>query len=136
MKLRWAILVMAILVAIAASGYWLNRPPDLHAVSCLDPVAGCRFSHGGAAARTTFSHQPTPLAPFEVRVQAAGARRISAAFRMNGMEMGFNRYDLKMKVPGLFAASVILPVCISGRHDWTMLLEIDGVRYALPFSTA
>jgi hypothetical protein len=26
-------------------------------------------------------------------------------------------------------------MCVSGRRDWTLTLDIDGAHYALPFST-
>ncbi len=52
---------------------------------------------------------------------------------MQGMEMGFNRYDLRPAASGEFASNVTLPVCVSGRHDWSLTLDIDGSHYALPF---
>src|SRR3569832_10508 len=72
-----------------------------------------------------------------VPVQRQRARSVASERRiqMNGMEMGFNRYDLHPSDNGTFVSSVTLPVCVSGRRDWTLTLEIDGVHYALPFST-
>jgi hypothetical protein len=75
------------------------------------------------------------MEPFELRVTAPGARRVSAEFQMVGMDMGFNRYDLRPTPDGEFASRVTLPVCVSGRRDWVLYLDIDGTRYALPFST-
>jgi hypothetical protein len=82
-----------------------------------------------------FSAQPVPLEAFELTVTAPDAARISAEFQMVGMDMGFNRYDLHPVARGTFASKVTLPVCVSGRRDWTLYLELDGSRYALPFST-
>ena len=129
------LLLVVVLAAIAVAGYWLNRPAAAQAVACADPVAGCSFSHRGAIVTVNFSARPTPLQAFELRVNAPGTSRISAEFQMNGMEMGFNRYDLRMAGRGRFASNVTLPVCVSGRRDWTLYLEIDGTHYALPFST-
>lgn len=129
------LLLVIVLAAIAVAGYWLNRPTAAQAVACADPVAGCRFSHRGAIVTLKFSARPRPLQAFELRVNAPGTSRISAEFQMNGMEMGFNRYDLRMAGKGMFASNVTLPVCVSGRRDWTLYLEIDGAHYALPFST-
>lgn len=133
--MKRAILPLAIalaLVAIAIAGYWLKRPADAVVLACADPRAGCAFSHAGAPATLRFSHTPAPLEAFELTVAAAGARRVGAEFQMAGMDMGFNRYDLRPAAAG-FSARVTLPVCASGRHDWMLYLDIDGRRYALPF---
>jgi hypothetical protein len=129
------LLLVFALLAIAVAGYWLKRPAEAQAVACADPVSGCTFLHHGTAVTLLFSTRPKPLAPFELRIRAPGAARISATFQMNGMDMGFNRYDLHAAQKGTFASDVTLPVCVSGRRDWTLYLDIDGSRYALPFST-
>ena len=129
------LLLVVVLAAIAVAGYWLGRPAASQVVACADPLAGCSFSHGGATVTLRFSVRPKPLEAFDLRVSAPGAARISAEFQMNGMEMGFNRYDLRPAGNGMFASRVTLPVCVSGRRDWTLYLEIDGAHYALPFST-
>jgi hypothetical protein len=121
--------------AIAVAGWWLKRPAEAVAIRCADTLAGCAFSHRGATANVRFSTQPAPLQAFELRVAAPGAARISAEFQMVGMDMGFNRYDLRPAGNGRFASNVTLPVCVSGRHDWLLYLDVDGSRYALPFST-
>ncbi|MGE5321042.1 MAG: hypothetical protein ACM3KD_12725 [Hyphomicrobiaceae bacterium] len=129
------LLLAAALAAIALAGYWLNRPAAAQTVACVDPTAGCSFKHGGTTVLVHFSARPTPLKAFELKVGAAGATRVSAEFQMNGMEMGFNRYDLRPAGNDAFESSVTLPVCVSGRRDWTLYLTVDGTRYALPFST-
>ena len=135
MRVLLPLLLAVVLVAIAVAGYWLNRPAASQAVACTDPLAGCSFSHHGTTVTVRFSTAPAPLRAFELGVSAPGATRVSAEFQMNGMEMGFNRYDLHRAGDGAFAASVTLPVCVSGRRDWTLFLDIDGTHYALPFST-
>jgi hypothetical protein len=127
------LLLAAALIAIAVAGWWLKRPAEAVAVACADPLAGCVFSHRGTSASVHFSARPTPLEAFGLRVSAPNARRISAEFQMDGMDMGFNRYDLRPDADGAFSSRVTLPVCISGRHDWTLFLDVDGIRYALPF---
>lgn len=129
------LLLAAALIAIALAGWWLKRPADAVAVRCADPLAGCAFSHRGAAIDVRFMSQPTPLEAFGLHVSAPRARRISAEFQMTGMDMGFNRYDLRPAGDGAFASNVTLPVCIGGRHDWTLFLDVDGTRYALPFKS-
>ena len=129
------LLVAVALVAIAVAGYWLKRPTEAIAVPCTDPLAGCTFNHRGAPASVRFSIQPVPLEAFGLNVSAPNAARVSAEFQMVGMDMGFNRYDLRPAGNGTFAARITLPVCVSGRHDWVLYVEADGQRYALPFST-
>jgi hypothetical protein len=135
MRVLAPLLLVVALVAIAVAGYWLKRPPEAQAVSCADPLAGCTFSHQGAAASVRFSVRPASLEAFELSVRAAGARRISAEFQMVGMDMGFNRYDLRPVADDAWASKVTLPACVSGRGDWVLYLDLDGSRYALPFST-
>lgn len=134
-RLLVPLLLIVALAAIAVTGYWLKRPAKAQAVACVDPTAGCSFSHRGSSVKVVFSKQPSPLEAFELRISAPGITRISAEFQMNGMEMGFNRYDLRPSGGGVFESSVTLPVCVSGRRDWTMFLDVDGTRYALPFSS-
>jgi hypothetical protein len=130
------LLLVVALVAIAVAGYWLKRPPEALTVSCADLIAGCDIpGHHGAAAHVQFSMQPAPMEPFELRVTASGTSRVSAEFQMVGMDMGFNRYDLHPTTDGAFASKVTLPVCVSGRRDWVLYLDVDGSRYALPFGT-
>jgi hypothetical protein len=129
------LLMVVALVAIAAAGYWLKRPAEAIAVPCPDPLAGCGFSHRGSPASVRFSAQPLPLQAFGLHVATAGAHTVSAEFHMVGMDMGFNRYDLRPAGAGGFAARITLPVCVTGRHDWMLYLEVDSQRYAIPFTT-
>jgi hypothetical protein len=129
------LLLVVALVAIAVAGWWLKRPAEALAVPCADPLAGCSFSHAGMPASVRFSMQPVPLEAFELSVTAPGAARVSAEFQMVGMDMGFNRYDLHPRADGVFASKVTLPICVSGRHDWLLYLEVDGSRYAVPFTS-
>jgi hypothetical protein len=129
------LLLIVALLLIAVAGWWLKRPAEAVAVPCADPLAGCAFNHRGSAANARFSMRPVPLEAFELRVAAAGAGKVSAEFQMVGMDMGFNRYDLRPVADGVFVSKVTLPVCISGRRDWILYLYLDGIRYALPFST-
>jgi hypothetical protein len=129
------LLLAAALVAIAVAGYWLKRPSEAVPVACADPLAGCSFSHRGTPLEVRFSAPPAPLEAFVLSVRAPGAARISAEFQMVGMDMGFNRYDLRRGPDGSWASSVTLPVCVSGQRDWVLYLDVDGTRYALPFST-
>lgn len=129
------LLLVLALVAIAVAGYWMKRPAEAQQLACTNPVAGCAFTHRGADVRLRFTGQPAPLEAFEIQARAPGVARLSAEFQMVGMDMGFNRYDLRPTGDASFAAKVTLPVCVSGRRDWLLYLDLDGTRYVLPFST-
>jgi len=136
MKRAWApLLLLVALAAIAVAGYWLQRPAEAIVVNCADPLAGCTLSHRGVPVNVRFLTRPAPMEAFGLSVTAPGASKISAEFQMVGMKMGFNRYDLRLGKGGEFAARITLPVCVSGQSNWKLYLEIDGIRYALPFST-
>jgi hypothetical protein len=135
MRVLAPLLLLVALVAIAAAGYWLKRPPEAVAVPCVDLLAGCAFNHHGAPASVHFSVRPAPLEAFELNVRAVNAARISAEFQMVGMNMGFNRYDLRPAANGVWTSTVTLPACVSGQGRWMLYLDLDGSRYVLPFST-
>lgn len=134
MKRLWLpLLVIAILLGIAVGGYRAKQPEQAETIACADPVAGCRFEHAGVATEVRFSAQPVPLEPFGLSVSAPGSMQVSVEFQMVGMDMGFNRYDLRQDDSGAFASRITLPVCVSGRRDWLMYVQIDDARYVVPF---
>jgi len=54
------------------------------------------------------------------------------------MEMGLNRYHLlKQADSDFWFAEVTLPVCVQGRSDWVVELEIktqlETMHYQIPF---
>ncbi|HNQ04917.1 MAG TPA: hypothetical protein PKH69_09925 [Thiobacillaceae bacterium] len=102
---------------------------------CTDLRHGCRIDLQGRTVRLVMTGEPKPLQAFQVRVHAPGARRVEARFRMEGMDMGFNLYTLRADAAGMFQAWVTLPVCVSGRRDWVMDLDVDGHHVAVPFVT-
>ncbi len=129
------LLLVVALLAVAVAGWWLKRPAEAVTVTCADLLTGCTFEHRGKPAHVRFSTLPAPMEAFEVRVAIMDVSRVSAEFQMVGMDMGFNRYDLRPAGQDAFAAKVTLPVCVSGRRDWILYVDLDGSRYAVPFST-
>ena len=129
------LLLAVAFIAIAVVGAILKRPAEALPVVCADPVQGCAFSHRGQPGQIRLSMPPTPLQPFTLEVRAPGVKRVSAEFQMAGMDMGFNRYVLRAASPGVFRSEITLPVCVSGRRDWKLYLDVDGQAYALPFSS-
>lgn len=80
---------------------------------------------------------PIPLQAFELLLKVSpDAHAVSATLKMQGMDMGENRYRLKHDGPGLWHGTITLPVCVSGRRDWRMAIEIDGVKSELAFQSS
>lgn len=100
---------------------------------CADLVRGCRVEQ--AAVEVRVDGVPSALHPFTLTVSAPGAKQVQAEFVMQGMEMGLNRYRLQRQPNGAWQARVTLPVCVSGRRDWLLVLEVDGERHTLAFTT-
>jgi hypothetical protein len=122
-------------IAIAVVGTLHQRPARALTIDCADPVKGCAFVHRGTPAHLHFSQLPMPLKPFRLDVLAPGTRTVGAEVEMAGMNMGFNRYALGKRMPGLFSTEITLSVCVSGEHDWKLYLDLDGQRYVVPFRT-
>ncbi len=129
------LLLAAMLAAIAFAGYWKQRPAAAVTIACGDPVAGCAFMHYGMPAQLRFATRPMPLERFIVQIDASGVAHASAQFRMAGMDMGFNHYDLQREGDRRFSAQVTLPACVTGKRAWTLFMELDGARYSLDFTT-
>lgn len=104
-------------------------------VDCPDLTAGCTARIDGRAVHIGVQGELRVLRPFQLWVEAHGARRVQASFTMEGMDMGFNLYTLRADKEGVFRSRVTLPVCVSGRRDWVMTLDIDGHRLNVAFVT-
>lgn len=127
-----------LLVAMIGVVVWLNagrQEAPAQAVVCTDLSKGCAARIAGREVRFGTDTAIKPLKAFEVWVQAPGAQQIEARFTMEGMDMGFNLYTLRTDDQGVHKARITLPVCVSGRRDWVMTLDIDGTDLAVPFVT-
>lgn len=139
MKLpRWGLpLIIALLLVIVALVRIRTQPStEAQTIACADAVLGCAFKHRGQTVQLRFLQSPAPLQAFTMTLHAPGARQVKAEFHMQGMEMGFNRYNFTTDKTGGFTARVTLPVCLSGRRDWKLYLQIDAQSYEIPFSTS
>ena len=140
MKREWLLkyalptLLIGILVTGGVYQGWRRTQDKVTTIHCPDPLQGCQFQLHQQPVRVNFINPPSGLHPFTVRVSAAQAKTVYAYFTMRDMEMGYNRYQLTQQTPGLWQASVVLPVCVTGRHDWLLTLDMDGAKVAIPFS--
>lgn len=135
-RLLVPVLVIAALTALALWGAWQKTPKQAaQTIVCADPVAGCTFLHDSLPAYLRFSARPEALKPFELSITGPSLGKATASFQMAGMDMGFNRYDLKPGTDGQWTARVTLPVCTVSRVDWIAELDLDGQLYIFSFNT-
>lgn len=129
-------LVIVALASLALWGAWQKASrQEAQIIACADPVSGCSFMHDGLPATLRFSVQPEALKPFELSIAGTSLRKAAVSFQMVGMDMGFNRYDLRRDAAGNWIAQVTLPVCTVSRVDWIAELTLDDRLYTLAFNT-
>ncbi len=125
-------------VALLYLGLVPRPAADVTSVPCPDIRVGCLLP--GQAGRVVFDDIPQAMQPFNVRVEAPRAAAVHVSFAMRGMQMGMNRYRLLPQGEGRWVAQVTLPVCVDGRADWDMTLELEGPslanrQYRVPFAS-
>ena len=112
-------------------------------VNCTTLIEGCSVIVKGQEIRLGLSTAPKPLAPFQIWVKTkniatnkpADVRKAEVRFIMEGMDMGFNLYTLRADKEGTLRGTVTLPICVTGRRDWAMILDLNGTRIVVPFVT-
>jgi len=135
------VLLIALIVLI---GYKLSPLLLPKADLTVEPEASCKLQEGpcqvklpdGGSLSFDVATRPIPLVkPFELRVEAAGARSVVVDFAGVDMDMGYNRPTLTEASPGVFTGQATLPVCVTGRMTWqaTVLLDTPTARLAVPF---
>lgn len=132
----WLAPMAALLVLAAVVYFEQSRRAELAGIprlACADPAQGCDARLGNTPLRLGMDAHRRPMQPFHLWVQAPGARRVVATFTMEDMDMGLNQYTLQADKQGIHRARVTLPVCVTGRADWLLTLEVDGERLQLPF---
>ena len=132
-------LVPLVLIALVGGVVWWNpaekQPGEVQTLNCPDLRQGCTTLLDGRSVKVSVVGELKPLEAFQVRLEAPGAEKVEARFTMEGMDMGFNLYTLRAQTPGVFQARVTLPVCVTGRRDWIMHLDLDGNVLEVPFVT-
>jgi hypothetical protein len=132
----WVVLGAGVLMLLVGAGLLFQRSHSNEVAAlrlpCADIVAGCDWPEQHLAVK--FDQTPQAMKPFQVLVSAKGAQQLYVSFAMKDMQMGMNRYRLLPVGPERWQAQVTLPVCVHGRSDWEMALEIDGRQWLLPFT--
>jgi hypothetical protein len=105
-------------------------------VACAKLSSGCSVQLGAKEIRFGIDGELKPLVPFKVWVSGVPATsKAEARFTMEGMDMGFNLYTLRPDAQNVLRATVTLPICVTGRRDWNMILHLDNLHLSVPFVT-
>ncbi len=139
MKIKpWlAPLAIVVLIAgvVALSRIHKPDPAAEVTVRCADLRAGCKAMLADREVAFGVDGELKLLQPFELWVRAKGVEKAQASFTMEGMDMGFNLYTLRPDGKGAFRARITLPMCVTGRKDWSLHVDVDGGRLSVPFVT-
>ncbi len=127
------------------SGFWRSTVAEKQvSVNCstLTQPVGCTVNVDGREIRFGMLGEPKPLAPFQVWLTLPDsteaqnvAKTAEARFTMEGMDMGFNLYTLRPDDQGVLRATVTLPICVTGRRDWNMILGVANFSIKVAFVT-
>lgn len=134
-KQKW-LLAGVLLLIFAASKLWLlqwwqQQQPAVEQVQC-DVQAGCRLPNGAVL---TFGETLGVQTPFDVRVEQvdAAVQQVAISFSMKDMDMGFNRYDLRLEQGVWWGRNIRLPLCTESRHDFLADIQLDKQVYQVEF---
>jgi hypothetical protein len=128
-------IILLIAAVVGLNRFYKPDPGPETRLECANPRAGCRAMLGGEEVVVGIDGELKLLKPFEIWVRARGVDKARANFTMPGMDMGFNLYTLRPDGRGAYRARVTLPMCVTGRQDWVLHVDLDGRRLALPFVT-
>lgn len=130
-----AAVILLIAGVVVLNHVYRHRDAPAVVVKCPDLRAGCRAMLGDREVAVGIEGELRLLAPFEVWVRAVGFDKLQASFAMEGMDMGFNLYTLRPDGKGAYRVRVTLPMCVTGRRDWLLHVDLDGQRVTVPFVT-
>ncbi len=98
----------------------------------------CSAQLNGSEVNVAFLQAPSSLSPFEIVVEVGdlNAEQVILDFRMEGMDMGINKYNMKKKDNGRWVTQAVLPVCSLGRNDWIVELQVvnDNILWTAEYS--
>ena len=123
------------------NGLWRSSEAEKHVpVNCstLTQPGCCSVNVDGREIRFGMLGEPKPLAPFQIWLtlpDSTETQKAEARFTMEGMDMGFNLYTLRPDDQGVLRATVTLPICVTGRGDWYMILDVANFSIKVPFVT-
>lgn len=142
MQTRIAVVIVIVVLAVGAAGYgWYasGQSPASTAIemsvidtSCRQASAACRAQHPALGdVRLVFPKGAYYLHPFMAELNLEGdpdttLDSVMLDLSMPGMDMGRNVFRLKPSDPDgrLWRGKLLLPICVTGRVDWDVRLQI------------
>ena len=131
MKIAITIVLMFLLSYLV--GVWLTpgekkiTPESIIVSNCDLTVSRCSVSFKNEVVTTSVVGEPSPLNPFIVNVSVVGKQAplsVEIEFTMDGMDMGFNKYHLKL-AGDVWKVRSILPVCSLGEKTWNLIVRLN-----------
>lgn len=130
--------MIALLVMLAGISLWWQRqrpqiPAHLAKLSCQPETGNCIANIGKGQLRWSVEKHIPYLQSFPSRIHLLNiadqdVRRVSVDFVMQGMQMAANRSVFKRQSADIWIAQSVLPVCASGRKDWTAIVRVETRR--------
>lgn len=128
-------IILLIAGVVALNRFYRSDDVPSAVVRCADLRAGCKAMLGEREVTVGVDGELKLLKPFELWVRARDVDKAQASFAMVGMDMGFNLYSLRADGKGAYRARITLPMCVTGRMDWLLHVDLDGARLTIPFVT-
>lgn len=148
---KWTIIPLVLLAGLATYHYVMSSKKEDTQIVLLkttqpdcNPVEfSCKAGDSQHAITLHFPENVAYLKPFKMRVTILGLGqeeidKVSVDFKMQGMDMGINRFNLSSVADEQgnvsYEGEGILPVCVSGRVDWlakTYVLTPDKIYEAV-----
>ena len=134
--MKLALIILFLVFFSYALGVWFNKeranqlsqkPSSIYQPDCDLNKQPCQVEDGDFKYVLSFNGEPSALKPFtvELAVESPELDQVDVNFEMEGMDMGYNRYQLR-EINNTWQADVILPVCSVGRNDWILNLELNA----------
>lgn len=124
------ILAMLVVAAILGAGVAMQqrlggeRPWALPAQRCADLARGCVLKHGAQKIVLRTTAPPRPMEAMTLTVEGLREGPAYLWFAMDGMDMsGLGRHALRVSPAGVARLTLVLPLCVTGRHDWRLHLQ-------------
>jgi len=124
----------AYFLSLFSDGEWRSIEPARYTELAMvvspdcDPVKQtCYAMADGLRLGLTISDQPKPLKRFQIQVNLEESSElildgIDVQFKMRDMYMGEQQYVLQQLNETQWQGGIVLPVCTSGRSEWTVEL--------------
>ena len=136
MKKKYQFIFLLIFGALVLAGnIYLSQPnhkqienvkPNM--TTCRIDLAPCKIISGSDTYMVIIEDEVKPLKRFSVELLDKSNLLESATveFRMKDMDMGKNIFLFEKINSGIWNASVIIPICTTGRRDWELELVLSS----------